>query len=104
MTPQVRLVVLLRLITIKIVEFENFSEPGADGYVLLVGCFLDSDQAGKITDVLQVSQTDKGCQMLENMEDSIFCVSAEDLNERQPLFAAPHPTFSVEYKIDFSQM
>ena len=31
MTPQVRLVVLLRLITIKIVEFQNFSEPGADG-------------------------------------------------------------------------
>jgi hypothetical protein len=30
MNPQERLVVLIDLITIKVIEFQNFGEPGAD--------------------------------------------------------------------------
>jgi len=72
MTPQKRLVVIIDLITTKVIKFQNFSEPGADGYVLLEVCRRDSDPSGKITDSIKVSQTVEGCQMLENIEDRIF--------------------------------
>jgi len=32
MTPQERLIVLIDLITIKVIGFQNFGEPGADRY------------------------------------------------------------------------
>jgi hypothetical protein len=42
MTPQNRLVVLINLITIKAIEFQNVVKPGADGYGLLeAGCRND---------------------------------------------------------------
>jgi hypothetical protein len=42
MTPQKRLVVMIDIITIKAIEFQNVVKPGADGYGLLeVGCRND---------------------------------------------------------------
>ena len=79
MTPLERLVVLIDLIiTIKAIEFQNFGKPGVHRYGFLEVCCRDSDQSGKITDFyIQVSQTARGCQMLENIEDSISRVLKE---------------------------
>jgi hypothetical protein len=42
MAPQKRLFVLIDIINIKAIEFQNFVKPGADGYGLLeVGCRND---------------------------------------------------------------
>jgi hypothetical protein len=46
MTPQERLVVLIDLITIKVIEFQNFGDPGADRYDFLEVCCRDWDQSG----------------------------------------------------------
>ena len=45
MTPQKRWVVLIELITIKVIEFQNFGEPGADRLDFLEGCCRDWNQS-----------------------------------------------------------
>jgi hypothetical protein len=47
MTPQHQLVVMIDLFTIKEIEFQNLSRPGADGNDLLEVCCRDSDQSGR---------------------------------------------------------
>jgi hypothetical protein len=49
MTPQERLVVLIDIITIKVIEFQNFGGPGGNLYDLLKVCYQDWDHLGKTT-------------------------------------------------------